>query len=867
MIERMVKKGKIMGVSFKLALKYLKKNKKRSIGAIVAITIATMLLISVVSVFNVYQNYMIEVERSKENWEARFNNISYEKLYGFEENSDIKDISIVQNLGTILLENEKSNVTQYVDLKAYEQNAFKNLGVKLIEGRLPSKDGEIVVSKNFIGDLENIKLNDKSYKIVGVIEPTKYENISFDDITISAITYLDKEKLKKDSSIDVFVNFYNNKNVYEVSKELATVLKLYSGDEVASESIEFNTELLHYYSIWDMNSEEDKIIITIMSLLIVLIVLISIALVFSIFNISMRERKKEFAILNSIGATRKQILKVVLCEAGIILVISLLIAIILTILLIQITSNYFDSLLSRMDIYLVDAYNNIISATWLIVPVILIAVATFIGTIIPAMKIKNISVIEAIKGKSTTKEKINISSKSGESIEKILTRRNKKLNPYRHRIIIFSFTISIFLLLLTQGYSKNINIVLDNKYICNYTVSVPSEYAEELKQEFIETNTVKAMYSSVYNRLYTQLEDEDINVSLKQAIAKCPELEEQIFYTSTENELDCNIYAVSDSELETYLKKIGIKQLKDNECILINYSNAKTDYYDGVYMTNYAEGNNIEVYSKSKSDGTFELNSMNNLKNFDDIDITEYGDNQRKVKLNIAKVASELPDAIKPNTPEIPSLCIVVKESSLNNVEKFLIGQFMDENEEMNYQNLQTTIDVYAENRELLDETIEKIKIVHNIEDLTGVYLEPDYDMEKIEITKVFLRLLTLLIFTITLINIINIIVSDIAIRKQYFSILISIGMTKKQLVIMILSEYMKYFIISLLLGAIFSLAATYWVYKQIYNNELYLFKIPFEGLVTVIAIFIVILMVIRNYIYKNTKKNSIIDDIRNERY
>mgnify|MGYP001856372737 CR=1 FL=1 len=52
-----------MGVSFKLALKYLKKNKKRSIGAIVAITIATMLLISVVSVFSIYQNYMIEVAR------------------------------------------------------------------------------------------------------------------------------------------------------------------------------------------------------------------------------------------------------------------------------------------------------------------------------------------------------------------------------------------------------------------------------------------------------------------------------------------------------------------------------------------------------------------------------------------------------------------------------------------------------------------------------------------------------------------------------------------------------------------------------------------------------------------------------------
>ena len=137
-----------MGVSFKLALKYLRKNKKRSIGVIVAITIATILLISVFCIFNVYQNYMINLERNKENWETRYSNVSYEKLYGFEKNSDIKDISVIQNMGTSLVENENSYITQYIDLKAYDENAFKNLGIKLLEGHLPSKDNETGVSKN-----------------------------------------------------------------------------------------------------------------------------------------------------------------------------------------------------------------------------------------------------------------------------------------------------------------------------------------------------------------------------------------------------------------------------------------------------------------------------------------------------------------------------------------------------------------------------------------------------------------------------------------------------------------------------------------------------------------------------------------------
>lgn len=858
-----------MEISFKLALKYFRKNKKRSIGTIIAIIIATMLLISVIGTFKVYQNYMIAVEKSKENWETRFNNIMYEKLYGLEENSDVKDISIVKNIGTSMQEHEKSNILQYIDLKAYDENAFKNLGVKLLEGYLPSKDDEIVVSKNFTGNKEQIKIGNKIYKIVGVIEPTKYDNINFDTITISAITYLDKDKLKADTMIDVIVNFYNNKNVYEISREIANVLKLYPEDRVRNDNMEFNTDLLHYYSIWDMNSQQDKTIIIIMILLVILIISISIALIFSIFHISIQEKTKEFAILNSIGATKKQILKVILCEAGIMLVIAVLVAILITILLILGTSSYFSNVSPTFDAFTHDVYNETIvgfSGLTLILPVLIIIFATFIGAIIPAIKIKDISAIQKIKGNNNIDKKISISSKKEESIEKILTKRNKKLNYYRHRIIIFSFAISIFLLLLTQGYSKNINDVLENRYIYNYTVSVQSKYAEELKQGFMDTNSVKSIYSYITDRFYTQLQDTDINVSLKQAIAECPTLEEQIFYTSTKNELDCNIYALTDNEFQLYLKKIGVQELKNNECILVNYSNAKTDYYNGVYMTNYKKGDIIEIYGHSKSDGTFNLNSIEDMKDINGIDIKEYGDSQTKVKLKIEKVVNELPNVIRPSSSEIPSFSLIMKESSLNNVEKTLIEQQLNETEEMNYQDIMTTIDVYTENRELLDETIKKIKLVHNIEDLTGLYIEPDYDIEKIEITKVFLFIVTVLIFVITLINIINIVVSDIAIRKQYFSILISIGMTKKQLVKMILSEYMKYFIISLLIGTIFSLITTYLGYKQIYNNELYLFKIPIEGIVAIIIIFICILMLIKNYIGKKTEKNNIIDDIRNEK-
>ena len=138
------------------------------------------------------------------------------------------------------------------------------------------------------------------------------------------------------------------------------------------------------------------------------------------------------------------------------------------------------------------------------------------------------------------------------------------------------------------------------------------------------------------------------------------------------------------------------------------------------------------------------------------------------------------------------------------------------------------------------------------------MYIEADYDLEQIQVTRVFSYLLTILIFAITLINIINIIISDIDTRKHYFSILISIGMTKKQLTRMILKEYIKYFIISLLLGIILSLCITYIGYIQIFYHGLYSFKIPLPEIMGVIIIIVCIIMWIRYYVSQKIEKESI---------
>ena len=859
-----------MNVSFKMAISYLKQNKKRTLGTAIGIIIVTTLIISIFLILNVYQNSMINIKRSTDNWEVRFNNISYDKILGFTENSDIKDVTLTQDIGKTYIEFEKEGMEKYLDIKAYDQNAFKIFGIKLLEGRFPQKSDEIVLSKNFPRKQDKIKVNidgkDYEYKVVGIIEETPYDVVNLNAITTGAITYLDKNILDPTSTINVSVNYYDTKNTYTLSEELVNVFHLYNNEEDKNKNIEFNTDLLHYYSIWDMNNVTDRTIVIIAFSLISLIILTSITLIHSIFNISTIERKKEFAILNSLGATSNQIIKIVLYELGILLLISIILGLLLSIGILNLSSYYLNNITMDTNLYVTNALESTmidIPYMKILIGLLLIVITSIIAVIIPAVKAGKSSILEEIKGKNSLKIKNKILNRKYKSIQKTLYFRDIKQNSYKHKTIIISVTISIFLFLLTQAYYNNIKNVMDNEYVCNYTVDVEGKYAEEIKQSFIETGDIKSIYSYMVDSFFTQIDESNINDSLKQACIKCPKMKEQVFFTSIENELKCNVYALNNKEFKTYLQKNGLDKLKDNECILLNYSVASTDYYDGVYMTNYNEGETIEIYLNSKGDGTFEIDSINNIDNIDDTNFTKYGDNQRKFDLEIAKVVNDFPSTIKPISGEIPELCIIVSEDGLNNLKKYLLNA---EKPEDNYTGVRTVIDVYSENREVLDKVLEKIRLKYGIKyetEMGGIYLDPEYNLKEIRVSQFFLQSITILITVITVINIINIIVNEINSKMRYFSILTSIGMTKQQLNKMIFKEYARDLFISLFLGTTMSILFAYIIYLNIYNHELYIFKIPFVEILIIALMLLIILFFIIHYINRAWKKNSIISLIR----
>ena len=593
-----------MNISLKLAWRYLKNNKKRSITTIIGIIIVTLLLISIILLFNIYQSYMISVSRANSNWEVKFANIEYEKAVSLIQNSDIKEVSLIQDIGIGEENYSESNVEMNIYLKAYSSNAINNLGITVIEGRLPETDNEIVLSRNLVNvnsmNEVNITINGKAkeYKVVGVIEPPDFEKFSMQNMTIGAITFLDESTLSKETIVDASVIFNDINKAYQVSEEIAKILKLYNNEAELQENLLYNTNLLHYSGIWNMKDEEDAKIIIPLIFFIAIICIIASVFLYSIFNITVIQRKKEYANLNSIGANKKQVFNLIFIETTIMLLIAIPIGLILSFIIIFDNINQIEQIIGSLS----GLYSQLnISYKLIIMVIVLIFFIAYLSVVLPAIRASKYTIIDKIKENETkfNKRALKVTTKT---IKGTLIYRNILKHKNKYVVMMINVMLAVFMVIFSQSYINNMyNSV--TKYSRNYTLYIDTdELANVVKEEFLKTKTVEKIYEYSSDQLWIYIDEKNISESLKQAIENSPDLRERLFVGGTDYEIRFDIFALSGDEYEKYLNKLGLKELNDNECIFVNYDDVKTKYYYGIYFTNYTEGDTIQVYMRAKQD-------------------------------------------------------------------------------------------------------------------------------------------------------------------------------------------------------------------------------------------------------------------------
>ncbi len=873
-----------MKITSALALKYLRKNKRKSISVISGITIVTILIVSILLLLSTYQSYMVNIQRERKNWEIEFKSIKYSDALEIEKDENVKEISIVKELGIGDENFGDETINTRVLVKAYDENALKNLGITIDEGRIPKNDKEVVKTYNInlynegqaidIGDTFEITLNETrmQYTITGIASGmSDLTGVKNGYLQGAAITYLDRSNLKENDIVDITVITNNIKDVYKTGERLSGFL--YDTDEERINNVAYNTELLNYAGVIGENNTFTKNIVVIAIFLILLITISAIIMIYTSFKITYSERIRELGVLSSIGMDKSHRKKMILKESTILGAIGIILGLILGIFLSYFITKLLNILINQI------IYNDIIKTsneifpiingvelklvipyTLIILSVIIVYAIVYMSAIMSTRKINNITQLEAIRNNKNSS--IKVRKLKTPKIVKILFKeegelayKNIKRDSTKYKTIVASICISVVLFLTVSGFISNLNLEKDNS-VEDYIISTSYGKANEISKYLLDNNYIEDYYYYTVLPRYALIKQEDISKELKEM----SESGLNVLTINDEQNITVLVYSISDNKYKGILQNLELEELKENECILVNSitNNQKTKYGKNIPITNYKENDKLILSTNEMENNELTENEEieNIINNLDKI--TNEKENTRQIdyknntyEFNIVKVVDNITPYIELDNSNF--LAILVSSNTFDN---------MIRNEEKNV----VTTEIKIMKKNILEEKENEIKAKfgENIT-ISNIYEGRISASSEERIKEVILYSFVGLIAILSIINIFNIISSSIILRKREFAILKSIGMSKRKINKMLFLEGIFYGLRALIYGIIISTIILFIMYLFMIETKLYNFSISWINILySCIATYLVIFIAIEHSKNKIVNKN-IIDDIKNE--
>ena len=850
----------------KLTIKNLKLNRKRTIVTIIGIMLSVALITAVASMYASGIKSLIKYETIiKGDFHTAFYNVPTSDIDKFINNRNIEKLNITEGLGYAKIDS-KNEDKPYAYLKGFTKDALNNLSVRLVKGRLPENTNEIVIPTHLKtnGRLD-LKLNDsitlevgkridskgselnqsdkyqntageqlvetqtKTYKIVGIMErpATNIEYYTAPGYTF--ITYIDSKNLS--GNVDIYAKFTKD-GVKNWDKTIANILgvsqvlfrKVYN-QEIESEKL---TEQLKKTYMFDMNKylidlETNPISSTsmgdlgkVLAIVIVIIVFTSIFCIKNSFDISITEKIRQYGMLRSIGATKKQIKRNVFYEATILGLIGIPLGIILGCLatyILIIISNYYLT-----DVIQTGFKLELVFSTYAILVAIILGIITiYFSALKSATRASKVSEIDSIRNSANLK----ISSKKIKSpkyikklfgIGGVISFKNLKRNKKKYRTTIISITVSTFVFIALYSFMElafqNVNNELK---VSDFNISLSTNAINDYSySKFLKTVNLSGVED------YAILRNSELSFTGSHSSKEYLEY----FGTKKENdaEEDITIFAIGKKQYDKYIKSLGL-----------NYDDIKDKVilFDKQYITSYDKNNNkitknIRVYDFNKGDVITSTN--------------------KQLNLEIGAISSIGPNLLKnlSNSYLIISDEMFDKIAKTNNLDIYYKASNADK--------LQDELDSYLNGESYnIDNKEENVRIMNNLFTLIAIFLYG------------FIIVISLIGIT----NIFNTITTNMELRKQEFAMLKSIGMTSKEFKRMIRLESLFMGIKSLLFGILIGIMLSYLIYLSSDSDIPY--KLPIVAIIISILVVFILISLIMKYSLNKINKQNTIETIRNE--
>lgn len=808
----------------------------------------------------------------------------------------------------------------YVVIGSVDADYFDTMGVKLIEGRLPETDNEVIIPQMMttygndfhVGDTitwqigerlgadgriiqhqqqiqedrnsedgcekETIQVEQtKTYTIVGISTNPGYQNTyepCFLVLTTGVQTTTSDIYLKTKSIDDT--NDFIAKNFGDHQSKMNDTLLRYFGKGVSDVR----------YTLFGM-----------CAVLMVVIAIASVALIYNSFSISLTERTRQFGLFKSIGATRFQVMTSVFFEAGFLAVSAIPAGLFIgcagVSCVFKILKNNFDAMINSAGA----AYVGCVSITfytkvwYLVIAAVAGIITILISAMVPAMRAGRISPIEAIRQTNDIKDPKFARNIRGRGIlgtvfgvGGLIAHRNAKRNKKSYRAISFSLAICLFLFLGGGGFiyymrlgMKGLNV----PYYYNYHIQFNSIYNDTFDPEYLtsefrenlirQIRTSSSVSDAVYIRkanLHIVMDESNLTDVGKLAVGEYI-VDGQMHYRD-------QVYFVEDTQYEIYLKQLGLNpeeylRAENPKLLILNAVKGAADFDDG--RRRFYEG---EMFKDSS-------------------ELTEISIMEKK---KIGDASYAYPD------PEDPSMMIYLvgdgrTAQSDDDFKKFKVP-VEESMEKLSFEIGETVtaedypywawagdwgfvLPLSAYNEELFImpniqdyayvKTIDSERALELMTEMRNEYDESfdlgmppqtdQYEANMMRILNVCLMCFLILIVLISLANIANTITTAVRFRTREYAMIKAAGCSKHTFLRMIFSENLSYtlrgFVIGGLMGALANYKSYSYLKYSIYTNKV----IPIGLYAVGAAAFILVMIFSTVYTWRKVKRGNICEELR----
>lgn len=850
-----------MNVFNKVTLESLKKNRTRTIVTIIGILLSTALICAVTTFTSSMQNFILDSAiYVNGDWHASARGVATEEFEKVSNDERVSQCGYSQNLGYVKIDSENKD-KPYINVVAGDNQYFNMLPVHLVSGRLPQSPDEIVLSEQFYADGNTgIKVGDKvtlslgeriyqgnklgqedpvytygasekvyveeelavresrTYTVVGVCESPEFRE-RYNSPGYTAFTKAD-EKMTEDAQLDVYYKMDKAREVYSFAEE--TELET-----------TYNRDVLMYSGVsrYDTFSQ---VLVSLAAIVIALIMFGSVALIYNAFSISVSERTKQFGLLSSIGATKKQLRKMVLFEALAVSTIGIPLGIFLGVdgiaLTLTLIGHRFNSALGGVPVEMK------VCVTWqsLVIATLIAVVTVLISAWIPSIRATRVSAVEAIRQTADIKAKgkqIRTSKLTYKlfGLPGVLAVKQFKRNKKKYTATIISLFMSIVLFVSASAFTEYLvdsvtTSMSTPAYDLTYRIAenqlngkTPDEVLELLKED---KHVTKATYSQncyFIGEVSTEYISEELLDSLGDEVKGLDHVN-----------MEGAVHFVDDAEFKRILKDNNLKE---------------EDFYNPDKPLAIAQDVSTYFDSEQKKYVTLDM-----LKG-DEFELLGEEYTLKSVK-----------------TLEDKPLFIDTSMSALNLMYPIsMMDKVLPEAEREGI----TTYTYYLEsdNHAASFDSIQKTLSQNGLstEDFYDIAAESEMNRNLIAVIQVFAYGFVIIISLISVANVFNTISTNVSLRRREFAMLKSVGMTQKGFNKMMNFECLLYGAKALALGLPVSFGITYLIYLAIAQGYSTGFYLPWKAVaIAVLSVFTVVFVTMM-YAMRKIKKDNPIDALKNE--